>query len=236
MSPVRRERASRSSRRRGPRTDVDVREALLDAAEDLCAAEGPAGPSARTIAARVGVNAAVVGYHFGSREGLIQAALERRGIPLLHRSRALLLALRSRRQRPTTRDVVEAVARPYLETLAGDPASGLRWIKLVAALALNRDRRWDHLARAVGTPSLWELFPQVLRRALPDVTPADLERRGALAMYSLLTSLSNVDAPAFGSPLGATGLDRAFAESLIDFTAAGLAGDLPTRAVVPARR
>ncbi len=220
-----RHRRPSARRRPGPRTDVDVRELLLDAAEVLCAVEGPGGPSARTIAALAGVNAAVVGYHFGSRDGLIQAALERRGIRVLHRSRELLLELLSRRKPPATREVVAAVARPYLEILADDPAGGLRWIKLVAALALQRDRRWDRLARAVGEPSLWDLFPKVLRRARPGLSARNLERRGALAMYSLLTSLSNIDAPAFGSPLGERGLDRRFAETLIDFTASGLAGD-----------
>ncbi|WP_424624760.1 TetR family transcriptional regulator [Achromobacter marplatensis] len=49
---------------------VDTRERLLDAAENLFAREGLSRPSVRQITSEAGVNVAAVNYHFGSREGL----------------------------------------------------------------------------------------------------------------------------------------------------------------------
>jgi len=54
-----------------------VRVALLDAAADLFAARGPAAVSVRDVAARAGVNHGLVHRHFGSKEALIAATLDR---------------------------------------------------------------------------------------------------------------------------------------------------------------
>lgn len=51
--------------------------ALLDAADQVLAEEGLAGVTARTVAARAGVNKALVFYHFKSKAGLLEAVLHR---------------------------------------------------------------------------------------------------------------------------------------------------------------
>jgi AcrR family transcriptional regulator len=56
---------------------VTTRNELLDAAGQILATEGLTGVSARTVAARAGVNQALVFYHFGSVAGLVEAALRR---------------------------------------------------------------------------------------------------------------------------------------------------------------
>ncbi len=56
---------------------MTTREKLLDAAGDMLATEGLTGLSARTVAARAGVNQALVFYHFGSVAELVEAALRR---------------------------------------------------------------------------------------------------------------------------------------------------------------
>ncbi|PZM50707.1 hypothetical protein DKP91_18155 [Enterococcus faecium] len=53
-------------------------EAVLDAAEMLFARQGHEATSMRQITALAGVNLAAVNYHFGSKEGLVQAVLKRR--------------------------------------------------------------------------------------------------------------------------------------------------------------
>lgn len=50
---------------------------LLDAAAEMLATEGLTGLSARSVAARAGVNQALVFYHFGSVAELVEAALRR---------------------------------------------------------------------------------------------------------------------------------------------------------------
>jgi len=54
-----------------------TRDKLLDATSEVLAGEGIAAASARTIAARAGVNQALVFYHFGSVAELVEAALRR---------------------------------------------------------------------------------------------------------------------------------------------------------------
>lgn len=56
---------------------ADKREALLDAAERAILSEGFAGASTRRIAQEAGVPLSLVHYHFGGKEGLLVALVER---------------------------------------------------------------------------------------------------------------------------------------------------------------
>jgi len=56
---------------------MDKREALLDAAERAILTEGFAGASTRRIAHEAGVPLSLVHYHFGGKEGLLVALVER---------------------------------------------------------------------------------------------------------------------------------------------------------------
>src|SRR5689334_425717 len=53
------------------------REKLLDAAEQCIYAKGYARTTARDVASAAGVSLAAIGYHFGSTEALLSAALHR---------------------------------------------------------------------------------------------------------------------------------------------------------------
>ena len=64
-------------RSRGPyRNGIRRREQIVDAASSVFAEFGYTGGSVRTIADRVGVSAASLLQHFGSKEGLLTAVLE----------------------------------------------------------------------------------------------------------------------------------------------------------------
>jgi AcrR family transcriptional regulator len=60
-----------------------TRRRLLDAAEALVADEGYAAPSHRSIARRAGVHVALVNYHYGSKEMLLEAVVARRADQLI---------------------------------------------------------------------------------------------------------------------------------------------------------
>src|SRR3954447_7616503 len=65
-----------SSPRRGRRRGGDARRALIEAAQAILAAR-PAGKlTVREVASRAGCDVALVNYYFGSKEGLLAAALE----------------------------------------------------------------------------------------------------------------------------------------------------------------
>jgi AcrR family transcriptional regulator len=74
-----------------PRSSEPARRQLLDTALRLFAAQGIAAVSLREI--RIAAkqrNAGALHYHFGSKEGLLRALLERELPPLVARRRALL--------------------------------------------------------------------------------------------------------------------------------------------------
>jgi AcrR family transcriptional regulator len=54
-----------------------AREEILDAAERRLVADGPAALRVQAVAREVGVSDAAVHYHFGSRDGLLQAVVRR---------------------------------------------------------------------------------------------------------------------------------------------------------------
>lgn len=56
---------------------TDKKTAILDAAEALFAEAGFDASSTRSIAAKAGVNMAMLSYYFGSKDGLYKAVLER---------------------------------------------------------------------------------------------------------------------------------------------------------------
>ena len=61
--------------RPGPgRPSTGARERILEAALDVLKAEGYAGMTTAKVAARSGQNKALIGYHFGSKKGLVAAA------------------------------------------------------------------------------------------------------------------------------------------------------------------
>ena len=60
-----------------PTGKQEVVAALLDAATDLFAARGPGAVSVRDVATRAGVNHGLVHRHFGSKDGLVRAVLDR---------------------------------------------------------------------------------------------------------------------------------------------------------------
>ena len=77
--------ANRKPRQRGRPTDdpsQDLREALLDAAEELFSEQGFSAVPVRAVAERAGVNPALVHYYFGSKQKLLLAVMDRAFEPL----------------------------------------------------------------------------------------------------------------------------------------------------------
>jgi AcrR family transcriptional regulator len=80
------------------------------------------------------------------------------------------------------------VEGPYVELLASQPVGGLRWIKLVAQLALADDGLIGRVAAEIEPV----LFEQVMR-AFPHVDRRILAMRWALTAQTLIQMLSQLD-------------------------------------------
>ena len=74
---------------------IDTKERILDVAERLFADRGFPATPLRDITSEAGVNVASVNYHFGSKEALLAAVLERRLHPVNARRLELLDAIES---------------------------------------------------------------------------------------------------------------------------------------------
>jgi TetR/AcrR family transcriptional regulator len=75
---------------RPPKKDTaDIRQQIMETAVDLFAGQGYAATPIREIAARVGVNPAMIHYYFGSKEALLHAALEHLLEPLAEAVQAM---------------------------------------------------------------------------------------------------------------------------------------------------
>ena len=97
----------------------DTPSRLVVAAERLFAEQGEEATSLRAITRAAMSNAAAVHYHFGGRDGLLRAVLERHLGPLAARRRHLLEAVAGQHDGPPPLTAVLAAAlRPDLELLA----------------------------------------------------------------------------------------------------------------------
>ena len=74
--------AKRSRGRPPGHHSARMRERILDAAEELFAQKGFAATPVREIADRVGVNAAMIHYYFGSKHALLEQVMDRATQPL----------------------------------------------------------------------------------------------------------------------------------------------------------
>ena len=74
--------------RRSTRGDA-TKELILEAARESLREEGYSGTSIRAVAERAGVQLSLVHYHFGSKQSVLVAVLERENEKLLERQQAL---------------------------------------------------------------------------------------------------------------------------------------------------
>lgn len=146
-----------------------VREDLLDAAERLFAAGGLDGVSLREINAAAGAtNASAIQYHFGNREGLVRALLERHAHNVATRRAALLDALDP--DAVTVRSLAEVLVRPWAAEL--DEPGGAGFLQVLSDL-LNHPRYSadsDADVEADATLARW-------RALVATVVPAEALRR-----------------------------------------------------------
>jgi AcrR family transcriptional regulator len=96
-----------------PKDSTETQHLLLDAAERLMAEHGADGVSMREISVGAGQgNNNAAQYHFGSREGIINAVLDRRMAPIDARRAEMIAALGTA---PTLEDLVRTVVVPLAE-------------------------------------------------------------------------------------------------------------------------
>ena len=177
---------------RAPRADGEqTRNRILDAAEDLFSANGYSATSVRAIAQQAGVNLAAAHYHFGSKRGLVAAALHRHAEPINTERLALLESLLEHKQTPTVEEVMSAFFTP----LAREAVTDGTLPRLIARMyGEPGDVARELLSQEFGHVIV--AFVAALDRALPGVGETELRWRFNFVVGAMVQLLN------FGAPPG----------------------------------
>jgi AcrR family transcriptional regulator len=162
-----------------------TKERILDTAERLFSEQGYAATSLRSIIASAGVNLAAVHYHFHSKEALLEAVILRRSVPANQERLALLerCELAAGDNPPPLEKVIEAFVAPTFR-MARDPANGgMVFMRLLGRLHAEGDLLSGILISQFR--DVLERFAAAVRRALPDLPPAELFWRLNFAIGAL---------------------------------------------------
>jgi AcrR family transcriptional regulator len=112
-------------------TEVSTREQMIAAAERLAAERGLGAMSLRSVQDASGQrNKSAAHYHFGSREGLIDAVVAARMGPVNERRLEMLAALDAQPSSPTLRDLAAVLVVPLAEHTVAVPGS--HWARFLA--------------------------------------------------------------------------------------------------------
>jgi AcrR family transcriptional regulator len=201
-----------------PRGVETGREVIMDAAERLFAERGIEAVSLRTINLEAGYSVAALHYHFGSRDGLVRALLERAQPPMLQ-ARTQLLAPLYASPEPALAQIVDALVRPLTAGMFDDFTASLARLRFLVRLSFDRS---PYVTRLLEESIA--VFRPLLRRALPQLDARTITRRWLLAVDLAQQALANAAAHldcAAGTAARASELER-FVRELIAFIAAAL--------------
>lgn len=216
-----------------------TRDNILDAAEQLFAHQGHDNTSMRQITGAAQVNLSAVNYHFGSKDGLIQAVFRRR-LDALNQERLLLLNRleRDANGKPLKPShVVEAFFGPLVRHASQVDAGQQAFIPL-----LERSMS-DHggLIRTLSTTEhadVFDRFKQALLKALPGVPETEIVWRFHFMLGATSYALMGTDALRAAMHWPADPIDEAqeaqqLLPRLMSFLLGGLRAPLPTAATTP---
>lgn len=157
-----------------PRPRRPTKEKIMDAAEKLFARRGYHGASVRAITSAAGVDLALVNYHFGSKQRLFSAVLERRG-QVLNEDRLRQLADEQRRAAPhppSTEAVVDAFLDPILKRLLHAEPGWHNYFALIAYV--NNSPDWGRTLMGKTFDSTVRVFIQAVMDSLPGAAAEDI--------------------------------------------------------------
>ncbi len=204
-----------------------TKDKILDAAEELFAGAGYQSTSLRAITGRAGVNLAAVNYHFGSKEALIEAVIERRLLPLnakrIERLDAVNGAAQQDGRPPAVRDIMMAFIEPTLRFRESAPGAK-NIISLLGRAIVEPDdtvkKRFFNLMMPVTRKMMASLA-----QALPGVARPSLVNRFHFALGSIFHAMRFYGERSLPEEmlLPAGDMD-AFIEELVNYVTAGLEG------------
>ena len=207
----------------GRRPEINGRELLLEAALRLFAENGVDAVSIRAVNREAGLGPASVHYHFGTKDELLRAVLQERGVALVTdvRERAKELARSSDPASP--RDLVLMLAEPYVRLTEGRDPAGHEWIRLLSQLLQSDpDRVFDKKTEKATVSAV--------ARVYPDAGSSDILRAVRMCFTLLMIQLAH-RVRAGRRRRAAVDLDL-----LVDFLSGGLDATLGSTSAAKPRR
>jgi len=215
----------------------DTRTKLLDAAARGFAEHGVFNASLLDITRRAGQrNRGALHYHFGSREGVLCAVLERQ-VDFLARREGELREKAAAQPDDDVESVVEAIVRPAAE-LAESGSQGRYFLLILAELIEEDPASLDPdvqavLARTGGEP-VYELLASRMAAVSPEVR---VERLALITMFILRAVADRARTRGRRARRGRPQLDHeAFVRNLVAMVAAAVCVPAPGAARAPTRR
>ena len=155
----------------------DTRERILDAAEQQFAEHGIAETSLRSITGAASVNLAAVHYHFGSKDGLVQAVYARRLAPINRERLRLLDACEAAAGQgpPDLEGIVTAMVAPVLRLRQHPRQGGEHFMCLMSRIFTETHEALQPMMEQFE--EVRRRFPQALRRALPHLDEVEVNWR-----------------------------------------------------------
>ena len=147
----------------------ETKEKILDAAERLIGEQGYAATSLRHIIAEAGVNLAAVHYHFGSKEELLDAVVERKVTPVNEARVAWLDGVEA--EAGSGPMVVEKVLEAFLLPTAEVASRNPGFVRLMGQMLAEgmMPRIVEKHFQATG-----QRFVSALRRSVPELPQEEL--------------------------------------------------------------
>lgn len=162
---------------------------ILDAAEALFAERGYDGVSTRAITDLAGVRLNLLSYHFGTKENLFQAVIDRRVDVVVERRAEALARLRGSGEPVTVGGILRAFIHPYYELSHGHPG----WLNHARLIALVSRSERDCQALDEYMQKTVRVFMQALQEALPGVSRKTIRSGFYHAITLMMASFSGVN-------------------------------------------
>ena len=182
---------SRARRSTAAVVSVSVRDRILHAAEHLFAEHGMSGVGLRAITAAAKVNLASIAYHFGSKDGLLEALFAMRAAPIaVERMRLLDETEAQAHDAPSLEQILEAFVRPALTIGPQSPQGGHAFGRLRARLATEPEK----LARKLLSKAFDQSsrrFLEAIAKALPTIPRPEVEWRFHFMLGAMFYTMAN---------------------------------------------
>ncbi len=176
-----------------PRTDPSARtrKRILDTAERLFGERGVAAVSLRDINRSAGISQGVLHYHFGGRDLLVEAILER-WLPSINADRRRMYdALLASGQAAQRRDIIEILCLPLAKLAIDRQPAGRRFLRCLARLHQEHNPIRSRVSdRYIDVPIL-----EMLHEVAPDASRSRIEWYLGMIMNVIHATLGGIGGP-----------------------------------------